>query len=214
VEQLSLADAPPIGPCRFPNHTGTTGYRYGCRCPDCRASHGGAKLSPECQEPGCLRHRLKHRRYCAEHIPEPQRVKHIRADACAVCEKPHHYYESKVSRNRPEIQELYRTVCAPCRKRVTPAANRYHFTTTQAMRYLTATRCDCCGERFPLKYGKPVIHVDHDHRCCDKPGSCGACVTGFVCEPCNRGAGQIEALARTGRGALIIAYLTAAGRLP
>lgn len=37
--------------------------------------------------------------------------------------------------------------------------------------------------------GKPLV-VDHDHACC--PGdkkTCGSCVRGLICDPCNRGLG-------------------------
>lgn len=49
-------------------------------------------------------------------------------------------------------------------------------------------RCYLCGEPLDLADTRK-IHVDHDHACCRGSKSCGDCVRGVACEPCNKGIG-------------------------
>jgi len=50
--------------------------------------------------------------------------------------------------------------------------------------------CAMCRE--PFEEGRPIV-VDHDHACCDtRLRSCGKCVRGLLCHPCNIALGQIE----------------------
>ena len=42
--------------------------------------------------------------------------------------------------------------------------------------------CAICKREMPLT-------VDHDHSCCDSDASCGRCVRGLLCNPCNRALG-------------------------
>lgn len=45
-------------------------------------------------------------------------------------------------------------------------------------------RCYLCGDPLPTNLAKTVI--EHDHSCCGLGGSCGQCVRGIACSPCNR----------------------------
>lgn len=66
--------------------------------------------------------------------------------------------------------------------------------------------CAICGSSNP---GGRVTRfsVDHDHSCCPGRRSCGSCVRGLLCTPCNQGIGvlgddpeRLEAAARYLRG--------------
>lgn len=51
-----------------------------------------------------------------------------------------------------------------------------------------AAGCAICGAT------DRKLHIDHDHDCCPSnggqgPATCGKCVRGFICGPCNRGLG-------------------------
>ena len=50
-------------------------------------------------------------------------------------------------------------------------------------------RCYLCCEPLDLEHPRK-IHVDHDHSCCRGIKSCGKCVRGLACEPCNKGIGM------------------------
>jgi hypothetical protein len=50
--------------------------------------------------------------------------------------------------------------------------------------------CGMCRKPFE---GQQTICIDHDHSCCpDEKRSCGKCVRGLLCLPCNTALGQIE----------------------
>lgn len=51
--------------------------------------------------------------------------------------------------------------------------------------------CAACGSDDPGKRYKH-FHVDHDHSCCSGKKSCGKCIRGLLCGPCNIAAGHIE----------------------
>ena len=49
--------------------------------------------------------------------------------------------------------------------------------------------CAICETQFID--GFPAC-VDHDHNCCPVGGSCGVCVRGLLCGPCNKGIGLLK----------------------
>jgi Recombination endonuclease VII len=76
----------------------------------------------------------------------------------------------------------------------------YHITPEQywAIYELQGGKCALCA-RATGRTKK--LAVDHDHKCCPGPISCGACVRGLCCGPCNKGVlghlrDSVEALQR------------------
>jgi hypothetical protein len=65
---------------------------------------------------------------------------------------------------------------------------RYNVTMEQ-FDAMSGDGCNMCGE-FPTE---TLLHVDHDHSCCNGSFSCGKCVRGVLCQSCNISVGRFEA---------------------
>lgn len=58
--------------------------------------------------------------------------------------------------------------------------------------------------------GRHGFHIDHDHNCCPPMKSCGKCIRGLLCGPCNRAAGYAHDDADVLRG--LADYIAGVGR--
>lgn len=52
--------------------------------------------------------------------------------------------------------------------------------------------CAVCGTTDPGGRWGTFFPVDHDHECCPGHRSCGKCIRGLVCSPCNVGLGAFR----------------------
>ena len=78
------------------------------------------------------------------------------------------------------------------RARVASIRNNYKMTPEEweALFDSQGRRCAVCGSDTP---DGPWWHTDHDHSCCPGRGkSCGECVRGILCGPCNMGLGSFK----------------------
>lgn len=51
--------------------------------------------------------------------------------------------------------------------------------------------CAICGETDP-GHSRTSMCVDHDHTCCPGERTCGKCIRGLLCGPCNNGLGRFR----------------------
>jgi hypothetical protein len=96
--------------------------------------------------------------------------------------------ESAYTRARRSKDGLTR-YCRPCRKDQALQTN-YGITLEQYEKLLASQGgvCAICGA---AEADGRSLHVDHDHKCCAERRSCGRCVRGLLCSPCNTGIGML-----------------------
>ncbi|MGQ4389064.1 endonuclease domain-containing protein [Streptomyces sp. SAS_270] len=89
----------------------------------------------------------------------------------------------------PQVRRRNKTLCVRC-DRAARQVRRYRITIPRrnAIMRFQGDVCALCQEGPPadpsLDTGS-FWHIDHDHRCCPPGGSCGRCVRGLLCLPCN-----------------------------
>ena len=69
---------------------------------------------------------------------------------------------------------------------------RYNMTLEQYESMLEEQGGVCAVKGCGRTNGNHSMHVDHDHSCCPGDRSCGKCVRGLLCGPCNKAAGMLR----------------------
>jgi hypothetical protein len=144
-------------------HGTQTRYGYGCRCADCRAAHTA-----------------RAREYAQTHRDQE------RARKAAWYQANRDYSIAKSRAWRIDNPEAYATIQENMQLR------RHNLTKAQFNALLKAqgNQCAACGitlEDYQAqgRYGVQRFDIDHDHACCPGAFSCGRCIRGLICRPCN-----------------------------
>jgi hypothetical protein len=118
--------------------------------------------------------------------------------------------------NRREYRRLHGHPYSPESRKKSNRKYRissYGLTQEQFDGLLAAQQYACGMCHKPFEKGQ-LIHVDHDHACCQKKNrSCGRCIRGLLCHVCNIALGHIErryAIARAYLDSPLVRLLAAA----
>ncbi|WP_406164266.1 endonuclease VII domain-containing protein [Streptomyces canus] len=85
----------------------------------------------------------------------------------------------------PVLGDGLSTTCKPCGR-----LTNYNVTPERFAAMLEA-QGGVCAVCLAADGSGRELSVDHDHRCCSGPRSCGRCVRGLLCTRCNLGLGRL-----------------------
>lgn len=108
------------------------------------------------------------------------------------------YLESQRERNKERYKNNKEAIIArtvqwgrenPEKRRKYTIKSRYGISIEEydALKKKQDNKCAICGETNSNGW---ELSVDHDHKCCPGPKSCGKCVRGLLCFKCNSGLGN------------------------
>ena len=148
------------------------------------------------------RYRIAGRGQARNHTPEEieRRVSHLRGiekvsrDGLRVCTQCGQM--TPVFQFPSERGPLQSGKCQRCRL-LSSVWRRYRLSEDRWLEMLSeqGNACAICQDVFSEDLPP---HVDHDHGCCDRSGSCGQCVRGLLCRRCNNMIGFLERFVQRG----------------
>jgi ribosomal protein S27AE len=83
-----------------------------------------------------------------------------------------------------------RKYCGECGHYRSKTLARHHLTGAQFDHLMSEQGSACAICQTSLD--EETVRVDHDHSCCPTQGSCGKCVRGILCQPCNSALGMLR----------------------
>ena len=196
-------------PNDWPYHGRPSGYRYGCRCHDCKAAH--------LREQAQTRHRSMHgdHRTCKRCFKAYDRRTQPDAGTkyCGDCRRTGVAYDPFATKaeRKPKACPICNTIhsrtnrwliCHSCEQllpeHIWRSLKTHHADEKWVRKALNAPACQICEtdltklRRTANGNYKSSFCVDHDHTCCPKESSCGSCIRGFLCHACNAGIGYLK----------------------
>lgn len=92
------------------------------------------------------------------------------------CKKCHTEYQKKYYRDNEDKRQAKNKM----NTKYVPSWKRHHISEDifNSMMKKYEGLCHACKE-------KEIKVIDHDHSCCESNRSCGKCVRGLLCQPCN-----------------------------
>lgn len=108
-----------------------------------------------------------------------------RKGRCHPCERSHQYLWRRANPERwQEIQQEHNARRKPDRWKAR-LKTEYNISFFEYERMLAAQGGKCAVCRGDRRGAGKRFHVDHDHACCARVGSCGGCIRGLLCGNCN-----------------------------
>lgn len=106
---------------------------------------------------------------------------------CVVCRQEVSRSEEKITYMKKYYQKHKKEIRVKIRPKIKAwrLLRYYNMTVEDYNKMLKKQKNRCAGCKKSSSEFKNFLSVDHDHRCCSGATSCGKCIRGLLCQPCN-----------------------------